>query len=493
MKNQIFLFLLLFAAACNVPTSDQSTPEPADISKTVQLHRENPRYLEYGGEPVILITSADHYGAMLNLDFDFKTYLETLGKEGFNYTRIFTGTYIEPVENIFGIQRNTLAPLPGKFIAPWVLEQGKYDLKKFNPAYFERLKAFIHEAEKHGIVVEVTLFSSIYAENAWELSPFNSINNKNGVGDLPYKQVNTLYNGGLSAIQELYIQKMVQELNPYDNFFFEIQNEPWADNNNLAGFVNESDDRVFSRSWQKKVELANQVSMEWQAWVTSVIQKEEESLPKRHLVAQNICNFQHDLDQLPEGISMVNFHYSLPGAVQMNLELGGVIGLDETGFMPQKNQLYIDQAWRVILSGGGLYNNLDYSFTTGNETGQWPIPKSNPGWGGPLFRKQLYILVETMKQVPYAEMEFSGSILKQTTSGMKQYGLQKKGEVYLLFVEELDGGSLVPVVPTDSYEVTFIHMESGDTKTELLTLGNGKSIGSPFDKNRTVLMIKKPQ
>ena len=35
-----------------------------------------------------------------------------------NYTRIFTGAYVEP-EGAFGIARNTLAPKPGRFIAPW--------------------------------------------------------------------------------------------------------------------------------------------------------------------------------------------------------------------------------------------------------------------------------------------------------------------------------------------------------------------------------------
>ncbi|MCK4992254.1 MAG: hypothetical protein KAS29_17270, partial [Bacteroidales bacterium] len=120
-KYSVLTFMILLVASCQVGSSE-----------AVRLYPGNSRYLEYQGEPVILITSAEHYGAVVNLDFDYKLYLETLGNEGFNYTRIFAGTYIEPVDNIFGIQKNTLAPLPESYLAPWVRENGKYDLDRFN-------------------------------------------------------------------------------------------------------------------------------------------------------------------------------------------------------------------------------------------------------------------------------------------------------------------------------------------------------------------------
>jgi hypothetical protein len=210
--------LAIFALASfrGSPEADGG-PVETETPGTVRLCTANPRYLEFKGEPVVLITSAEHYGAVMNLDFDYRLYLETLGSEGFNYTRIFTGTYVEPVENIFGIKKNTLAPLPGRYLAPWVREEGKYDLGRFNPGYFIRLKDFIKEASKQGIVVEVTLFSSIYAESAWNLCPFNHANNLNGVGDIAFQRVNTLHNGGLRKYQEQFIRKVVSELNGFDN------------------------------------------------------------------------------------------------------------------------------------------------------------------------------------------------------------------------------------------------------------------------------------
>jgi hypothetical protein len=84
----------------------------------IALHPENPHYFLWRGEPTVLITSAEHYGAVLNLDFDFREYLDTLAAEGMMMTRTFSGSYCEP-DGAFNITRNTLAPLPGRFIAPW--------------------------------------------------------------------------------------------------------------------------------------------------------------------------------------------------------------------------------------------------------------------------------------------------------------------------------------------------------------------------------------
>jgi hypothetical protein len=492
MKNTILILLTLCLGACSQPEGQGEKGAILDkASNTVKLCQNNPHYLEYKGDPLILISSAEHYGAVLNLDFDYRLYLETLGKEGFNYTRIFTGTYIEPVENIFGIRKNTLSPLPGKFIAPWFSEEGKYDLERFNPGYFERLKDFLSVAEKQGIIVEVTLFTSIYNESMWALNPFNVRNNINGVGDISYKRVNTLSIGGHLKCQEAYIKKMVQELNGFDNFFFEIQNEPWSDNQNLAGFVNEGDNNIHSRPWQRELVVANDASMEWQAWVVSLITKEEDTLPKSHLIAQNICNLQYDQKEIPEDVSIINFHYAYPEAVKMNLNKGCMIGLDETGFMPQDENLYLDQAWRIILSGAGLYNNLDYSFTAGNERGDWPIPESNPGWGGPEFRKKLSILVETMEQIPYVEMDFSDSLLKSESLAMKQYGLQKPGELYLVFLEGYEHEALVPDVAVGEYEVSFINVRSGERKVETLSLGKGERLDAPKEEDVLAIMLKR--
>lgn len=39
----------------------------------LSLHPDNPHYFQFRGEPAVLITSGEHYGAVINLDFSFAT------------------------------------------------------------------------------------------------------------------------------------------------------------------------------------------------------------------------------------------------------------------------------------------------------------------------------------------------------------------------------------------------------------------------------------
>jgi len=41
-------------------------------TKPISLHPENPHYFSYKGKPTVLITSGEHYGAVMNRDFDYK-------------------------------------------------------------------------------------------------------------------------------------------------------------------------------------------------------------------------------------------------------------------------------------------------------------------------------------------------------------------------------------------------------------------------------------
>src|SRR5215216_2900742 len=84
----------------------------------ISLHPENPHYFLYHGKPIILITSGEHYGAVLNLDFDYLPYLDELKSKELNLTRTFTGAYVEP-KGAFNIANNSMAPASDRFICPW--------------------------------------------------------------------------------------------------------------------------------------------------------------------------------------------------------------------------------------------------------------------------------------------------------------------------------------------------------------------------------------
>src|SRR5258706_15844425 len=114
MLKHCLAIAISLAAACAALAAD------APIS----LHPENPHYLLFRGKPTVLISSTEHYGAVLNGDFDAIPYLDELHARRLNLTRTFSGTYRE-VPGSFKIEKNTLAPTPDQYIGPWPRTQTK--------------------------------------------------------------------------------------------------------------------------------------------------------------------------------------------------------------------------------------------------------------------------------------------------------------------------------------------------------------------------------
>ena len=147
-KAYAILLVLVSAAVCDV--NAQAGPN----FKPIQLHPENPHYFLWRGKSTVLITSTEHYGGVLNRAFNYRKYFETLESLGFNLTRTFSGAYCEPF-GAFNIQNNTLAPAKGQLICPWARSEqpgyanggNKFDLTRWDPAYFQRLKDFVGEAD----------------------------------------------------------------------------------------------------------------------------------------------------------------------------------------------------------------------------------------------------------------------------------------------------------------------------------------------------------
>jgi hypothetical protein len=128
-----------------------------------------------------------------------------------------------------------LAPASDRFVCPWARSEtsgaseggNKFDLTKWDPAYFERLKDFITEAGKRGVIVELVFFCTMYDDSVWNASPMNARNNVNGIGKVGKHEV---YNGKdepLLKVQKAFVRKLVAELNSFDNLYYEICNEPY--------------------------------------------------------------------------------------------------------------------------------------------------------------------------------------------------------------------------------------------------------------------------
>ena len=86
-------------------------------AQPIGIHPDNPHYYIFHGQPTVLITSAEHYGAVVNLDFDYIAYLDALKAYGLNYTRIWPGAVLEMVGEF--VTGNPVGPRPRRTIVPW--------------------------------------------------------------------------------------------------------------------------------------------------------------------------------------------------------------------------------------------------------------------------------------------------------------------------------------------------------------------------------------
>lgn len=464
----------------------------------IQLHPKNPHYFLFRGKATALITSAEHYGMVLNAELDYRRYLETLARDGMNYTRIFSGSYVEPV-GAFGIVRNTLAPAPGKFLAPWARsgEPGyagggnKFDLNRWDAAYLARLKDFIREAGRRGIVVELTLFCSTYSDRQWALSPFNPTNNVNGLQLPHWKALNTLTNGNVFPHQEKLTRHLVGELNEFDNLFFEIQNEPWADQHAMGDFINPYLEK--QHQFPNAVEVTAPVSIEWQSAIARIILSTESKLPNQHLIAQNVANFRLPvrLDDLAPGVSIIHFHYAYPEAATWNYGLGRLLGYDETGFAGRADATYRREAWNFILAGGGLFNSLDYSFTAGHEDGSDTAPNGQGG-GSPALRRQLRVLSEFLHSFDLPALAPDHDAV-QRAPGVFTRVLSAPGREYAIYARGRSPTTLEMELPRGRWRAEWINTLTGGTdKAEEFTHRGGlRSLPSPEFEDDIALRVRK--
>ena len=456
-------------------------PASAAAADPLALHPDSPHYFLFRGKPAVLITSGEHYGAVLNLDFDYRKYLDTLARDGLNLTRTFSGAYAEP-SGSFNITSNTLAPAAHRFLCPWARSAtpgyggggNKFDLNRWDDAYFARLKDFVAHAARRGVVVEMNLFCPMYEEAQWRLSPQNPANNVNNLGEVSGTNIYTLdRNGGLLAVQEAMVRKIVTELNGFDNLYYEICNEPY-----FGG-----------------------VTMDWQHHIADVIADTERTLSHRHLISQNIANNKAKVANPHPAVSIFNFHYaSPPDTVAMNFDLNKAIGDNETGFRGTNDLPYRVEAWSFILAGGGLFNHLDYSFTAAHEDGTFVYPAKQPGGGNPGFRKQMKVLRDFMGGLEFVKMKPLSSALKgPLPAGTRGYVLAEPGRAYAVYLardsKDAPREAVVSLeLPPGAYRAEWINPVTGRLEKQERVKNTGDVVpltSPPYQEDIALKLIQK--
>jgi hypothetical protein len=464
------------------------------IGQPLVVHPTNQHYFSYKGKPLILVGSGEHYGAVINKGFNYQIYLEALKQDGLNTTRLFTGAYVERLGD-FGIAKNTLAPGAEDMLLPWkrsdvpgyALGGNKFDLSQWDEHFFDRLKNFIQQASYTNVIVEVVLFSAHY-DGGWNYSALNGKNNINMTDSLSGRKANTLNNGNILSHQEKYVRKIVRELNTFDNIYYEIQNEPWGDQIDtvfIANAYGPADD------WKSMMQVVSEASNAWQRKVAGWIKDEESKLPKKHLIAQNISNFRYPITNADPNISVFNFHYAFPAAVHENYHLNKVIGFNETGFAGRLDATYRRQAWRFLMAGGALFNQLDYSFSVGSENGQDTTYKA-PGGGSPALRKQLGVMKRFFSQLDFINLKPDLATVV-AAPGASTLTLSDGRQVWVIYVETIAKKTydIKANIPKGNYEVIWTDAVTG--KMLLKGSTDGTLIKSPPTLSDKVAIVRSLQ
>jgi hypothetical protein len=322
------------------------------------------------GAPVVLIGDYT-WGTFSDVDYDFKAMFDTLKTNGLNFARVWVWwgceEFPEPI--------NRLHVEPYLRTGPGNANDGKpkYDLTRFNPAFFERLRDVCRAAQERGIFLQLTLFDAwmIKHPHLWRLHAYHRDNNVNSVDGDPRNTGRgtdgeqgfcSLGNPKVLEAQKAFIRKVVDAVNEFDNVFFEIANE-------------------------------NYYNANWERHLCEFIHEYEKGKPKQHLVMPlDLPN--HDYGGIKTW-DLQRLHQNLLKARALKQPLI----FDTDGIGNPDDATVRKAAWTAFVSGGHV-NYLDDSLQIGTEhKGDFK------GSRRAALRQQLGYLARFTRQVRFWEMQ----------------------------------------------------------------------------------------
>lgn len=272
-KNQIlFFFSIVCFLFLQYPLSAQE--QTKSNSGPLRVSEKNPRYFTDNQGKAIYLTGSHTWNNLVDMTssvypekFDFAGYLKWMKQYNHNFIRLWAWELLN--WNTEGNsetkpRKHTVAPHPWLRTGPGAALDGelKFDLNRFDPEYFTRLKERVEMAANSGIYVSVMLFEGWglqFSPGGFENHPFHPDNNINGINgdfnkDASAVEIHSLDNEMVTSIQKAYVMHLIDIVNKYDNVLYEISNEN------------------------------HPPSTAWQYYMINFIKDYEKKLPKQHPV-----------------------------------------------------------------------------------------------------------------------------------------------------------------------------------------------------------------
>jgi Family of unknown function (DUF6298) len=204
---------------------------------------------------------------------DYGAYLDFQAEHGHNFIRLWRWEQFRS-QAAGGDFHLCMRPQPWARTGPGEAKDGKpkFDLDRFDDAFFDRLRDRVVAAGQRGIYVAVMLFDGFAlhlspAPDHVEGHPFHAANNVNGVGigSIVDYQVLPL-DPRVQALQEAYIRKVVDTLHDLPNLLWEVANESSGGGKADPAFA-EMLGHAGTPEWGD--------STAWQYWVIDTVKRHE--------------------------------------------------------------------------------------------------------------------------------------------------------------------------------------------------------------------------
>jgi hypothetical protein len=251
VAGAILVMTTLLCTSCAGSNTDKQASAQSAIKMgldpatgPLRVNPDNPRYFTDDSGRAIYLTGSHTWANLQDLGssdpppvFDYTAYLDFLEANHHDFFRLWAWEQAKwapwTASDIWFAPAIYQRPGPGEALDG----KPKFDLSSFDQAYFDRMRARIIEAGNRGIYVSIMLFDgwSVGQKgggpgNPWPGHPYNASNNINGIdgdpdGDGNGYEVETLAMPEITALQEAYVQKVIDTVNDLDNVLYEICNE----------------------------------------------------------------------------------------------------------------------------------------------------------------------------------------------------------------------------------------------------------------------------